>query len=364
MAVAMQSRPRVAHIVPAIFGSAGIVGGAERYAFELARHMAKSTPTRLVTFGGADRQDRVDGLTVQVLGGARHVRGQVTNPFSPRLLAAVRDADVIHCHQTHVVASSFAAAAARLTSRRVFTTELGGGGWDVSGYISTDRWFHGHLHISEYSRRVSGHEGRSWAHVISGGVDTERFAPDPDVARTDTVVFVGRLLPHKGLDDLIEAAPADMPVEIIGRPYDPAYFERLQQAARGKQIVFRLDCGDASIVDAYRRALCVVLPSVYRTRDGGETRVPELLGQTLLEGMSCGAPGVCTAVASLPEVVEDGVSGFVVPPGNPSALRDKLLWLREHRAGARALGIRARARVLQQFQWSDVVERCLSIYTH
>jgi glycosyltransferase involved in cell wall biosynthesis len=292
------------------------------------------------------------------------VRGQLTNPFSARLAGALREADVVHCHQTHVVASSFAAAVARMTRRRVFTTELGGGGWDVSSYISTDRWFHGHLHISAYSRRVCGHDDRPWAHVISGGVDIDRFAPDPSVPRGETVVFVGRLLPHKGLDDLIDAAPEDLPVEIIGRPYDAAYAERLQQAARGKRIVFRFDCDDDAVVEAYRRALCVVLPSVYRTRDGSETRVPELLGQTLLEGMACGAPAVCTRVASLPEVVEEGVSGFVVQPGDPAALRERLSWLRARPDLAAAIGAQARARVLERFQWPAVVERCLSIYAH
>jgi glycosyltransferase involved in cell wall biosynthesis len=364
MEMSMRHTPRVLHVVPALFGDSGIVGGAERYAFELARHMAERTPTQLVTFGEDDRVEQVDGLMVRVLGGAHRVRGQATNPFSRRLLPLLRDAEVIHCHQTHVVASSVAAATARLTSRRVFTTELGGGGWDVSAYVSTDRWFHGHLHISEYSRHVSGHDGRPWAHVISGGVDVARFSPDSAVPRRDTVVFVGRLLPHKGLDDLIEAAADDLPVEIIGRPYDTAYCDRLRQAARGKQIAFRTDCDDEAIVNAYRRALCVVLPSVYRTRDGVETRIPELLGQTLLEGMACGAPGVCTRVASLPEVVEDGVSGFVVAPGNPKALRERLLWLRNRPADAAAMGVRARARVMERFQWCDVVERCLSIYAH
>jgi glycosyltransferase involved in cell wall biosynthesis len=95
---------------------------------------------------------------------------------------------------------------------------------------------------------------------------------------------------------------------------------------------------------------------------GGQTRVPELLGQTLLEGMACGAPAVCTAVASLPEVVEDGVSGFVVPPNDPAALRAALVRLRDDPAAAAAMGRAARRRVLDRFTWPAVVRRCLDAY--
>ena len=65
----------------------------------------------------------------------------------------------------------------RLRGRRVFCTDLGGGGWDISAYVSTDRWFDGHLHISQYSRHVFGHDGLASARVIYGGVDAARFSP-------------------------------------------------------------------------------------------------------------------------------------------------------------------------------------------
>jgi glycosyltransferase involved in cell wall biosynthesis len=116
------------------------------------------------------------------------------------------------------------------------------------------------------------------------------------------------------------------------------------------------------MVRAYRRALCVVLPSVYRDCYGAESRVPELLGQTLLEGMACGIPAICTDVASMPEVVVDGVTGFVVPPNDPTALGDKLRWLRDHPAQSVLLGQAGRQRVLERFTWNAVVRRCLDLY--
>jgi glycosyltransferase involved in cell wall biosynthesis len=175
-------------------------------------------------------------------------------------------------------------------------------------------------------------------------------------------VFVGRLLPHKGIDDLVKGLPDGMTLEVIGRPYHDRYFADLKRLAIGKRVVFRHDCDDADIVSAYRRATCVVLPSVYRDCYGGETTIPELLGQTLLEAMACRTPAICTDVASMPEIVEDGVTGFVVAPNRPDLMRQKLEWLRDHPLQAEAMGMASHARVENLFTWPRVVERCLEAY--
>jgi glycosyltransferase involved in cell wall biosynthesis len=291
------------------------------------------------------------------------VRDQRTNPVALALVSEVRKADVVHCHQQHVLASSLAALVCKLSGRRVFVSDLGGGGWDISAYVSTDRWYHGHLHISQYSRTIYGHSDKSWAHVILGGVDAEKFSPDETLKRDGTVLFVGRLLPHKGVNDLINAVASDMPLELVGQVTDVRFIEDLKRLAKDKQVTFRHDCDDAALIRAYRKALCVVLPSVYKTMYGEMSKVPELLGQTLLEGMACGTPAICTDVASLPEVVEDGVTGFVVPAHDIAALNQRLCWLREHRQEAEEMGRAARQRVLEKFTWPSVVKRCLEIYT-
>jgi glycosyltransferase involved in cell wall biosynthesis len=349
--------------VPALFTEDdGIIGGAERYVFELARHMAEEAPTSLVTFGSRGREERTGALRVRVLGNPWHVRGQRANPFAFALFDEIRRADIIHCHQQHIVASTVSAITARLLGHPVFCTELGGGGWDLSSFVSTDRLYDAHLHISQYSRRIAGHAGQAWAHVIDGGVDTLKFSPDPALPRGAGVLFVGRLLPHKGIDVLIRALPQDLPAEIIGPVCDRQYLDDLHALAAGKQVTFRHDCGDDALVDAYRRALCIVLPSVYNDMYGHHTDVPELLGQTLLEGMACGAPAVCTSVASLPELVEDGITGHVVPPNDPVSLGTALMALANNPARAGQMGAAARVSVTARFTWAAVVEECLRLY--
>ena len=360
---ATSDTPRVVHIVPAYFRKVeGVLGGAERYALELARAMSRRVPSTLYSFGPKAERFRIDDLEVRIFRTTMHVRAKHRNPVSLAMLPTLRGFDVIHCHQRNMIFASLSAACGRLLGRRVFVSDLGGGAWDISAYVSTERLFRGHLHISEYSRSLADREGDPRHRVIMGGIDVDKFSPDPAVRRGDAVLFVGRLLPHKGVIDLVDAVDPDMPLEIIGQPYDDRYYADLMRAAEGKSVTFRHDCDDAVLVDAYRRARVVVLPSVYQDRYGGKTLVPELLGQTLLEGMACGAPAICTGVASMPEVVEDGVTGFIVPPNDPAALGAKLRYLRDHPDEAARMGAAARRRVVDHFTWDRVVDRCLAAY--
>jgi glycosyltransferase involved in cell wall biosynthesis len=347
-----------------LFGRDGIFGGGERYSFELARHMAQVVPTTLLAFGEKPgKWTMPEGLKVQVLGPAWSVRGQKFNPMHLGIIPLIASADVVHAHQTNILASEFAALIGRFTARRVFTSDLGGGGWCLGARFCTSRWFHRHLHISEYSRMLAGKVDDSMHRVIWGGVDTHKFRPDPSLAKEPLVVYAGRLMPHKGIDNLIEALPEGLILEVIGRPYHNEYFEKLKHLAVGRKVVFRTQCDDAEMIRAYQRAMCVVLPSVYRDCYGNETRVPELLGQTPLEAMACGTPAIVTRVASLPEVVEDGQTGFVVPPNDPAALKSKLEWLRDHPVELFRMGVTGRNRVEERFTWNAVVNRCLDIYS-
>src|SRR5258708_4391547 len=73
----------VIHVIPPFFRTGdGVIGGAERYAFELARNMANIVPTTLVSFGEKDSEDSFGALKVKLLGDAHYVRRQRTNPMA------------------------------------------------------------------------------------------------------------------------------------------------------------------------------------------------------------------------------------------------------------------------------------------
>jgi glycosyltransferase involved in cell wall biosynthesis len=106
----------------------------------------------------------------------------------------------------------------------------------------------------------------------------------------------------------------------------------------------------------------MVIPSVERTCYGRDIRVSELLGLVALEAMASGTPVIASHVGGLPEVVQDGVTGFLVPPGDVPALHDRLDQLLRDPALAHRLGQNSRELVLERFTWAKVAERCLAAY--
>lgn len=94
------------------------------------------------------------------------------------------------------------------------------------------------------------------------------------------------------------------------------------------------------------RAAVVALPSLF-----------EPFGLALLEGMAFGAACVGSDVEAIPEIIDDGRTGFVVPPGDAPALAERLVALLTAPALARTLGLRGREKYLRQFTWAAVMRR-------
>jgi len=280
-------------------------------------------------------------------------------PFSPGLMAELRGADVIHCHQYFVLPTFLAALQGRLQGSRIFVSDLGGGAWTPGFQIDQSRWIEAHLPISQYAAR--GLPGKNRRHrVIYGGVDHARRPMRSALAHDGTVVFLGRLLPHKGVHFLIEGLPEGMPLHILGTAPDAAYLARLEGLAAGKDVQFHLGLLDDEVTGFLQRAMALVHPTP--VGPDGSAGAAELLGLAPLEAMACGCPVVASDAASLPEVVADGESGLLVPPNRPEEIGRALLRLREDGELWPRLARGARRRVEETFTWERVVERCMAAY--
>lgn len=348
---------RVCHVSPTYFAPESVLGGGERFAEELARAMAERAEVKLVSFGRVAHRERPLPTYERVILKSWRRRG--ATPFAAGLVRELRGADVIHCHQYFVLPTFLAALQGHLQGSRVFVSDLGGGGWTPAYQIDQSRWIDAHLPISRYAARdLPGSNRRH--HVIYGGVDLARYTLRAAAEHAGSAVFLGRLLPHKGVHVLLAGLPPGVPLDVVGSAPDTPYLARLQALAAGKDVRFHLGLPDAEVLTLLQRAMALVHPTPVDA--AGSAGVNELFGLALVEAMACGCPVVASDAASLPEIVEHEVSGLLVPPNDPAAIGRALVRLRDDPALWRRLAAGARRRVEERFTWRQVVERCLAAY--
>jgi glycosyltransferase involved in cell wall biosynthesis len=192
-------------------------------------------------------------------------------------------------------------------------------------------------------------------HVVRAGVDTRCFAP-LDGAPTPPgaalrILCVGTLHEVKGQAHLVDACRllADAGIatrcRLVGDGPDRAPLEaRIRAAGLDGRVVLAGSRTAPEVAAELRGADVLVAPSV-PTRHGRREGIPVVL----MEAMSSGVPVVASAISGIPELVEDGVSGLLVLPGEPAAIAAALRRLAEDPALRARLGRAARARVLEEF---------------
>ena len=355
-------------VAPTAFGEDGIYGGGERYPLELARAIARHTDCTLLTFArpGRSRHREPGGLTVEVLPARTYLHHHPAHPVSLALPRAVAPFDVVHVHQLWATPSRVATVAGRATGGRVAVTDHGLLGRRPRPLVHhlADRF----LTVSRYSAQVLG-VGQDRSTVIYGGVDVRRHCPGPSAARAG-VLFVGRLTPHKGLDRLIRALPPGAELSVVGTgghdPHEPesGYEAMLHRLAASSEAHVRFlgAVEDETLLERYRRASVLVLPSVELTCYGKRVAISELLGLSVLEAMACATPVVASRLGGLQEVVRHGETGFLVEPGDVDGLRHHLEMVLGDARLARRMGDNARQRAADQFTWDECARRCLDAY--
>ncbi|HEY0518895.1 MAG TPA: glycosyltransferase family 4 protein [Ilumatobacteraceae bacterium] len=157
------------------------------------------------------------------------------------------------------------------------------------------------------------------------------------------MIFVGDLRPMKGLDVLLDAYSTlepSMPLVLIGKSWPDT------PTALPRRVVVHDRWPNAAVIEAFRRSSIAVVPSVWA----------EPFGIVVIEAMAGGSPVVASAVGGIPEIVEDGVSGLLVAPGDATALGHALAELIGDPQRRAAMGEAARRRA-EDFTAARVVDR-------
>lgn len=203
---------------------------------------------------------------------------------------------------------------------------------------------------------------REKVQVIPFGIDTERFSPEQDWRperghdRPLRFLFVGRLVRYKGLFELLKAMRrAKGTLEVVG---DGPLKESLIQYAEANQIServqFRGKVSDAELIQFYRQADVIVLPSI----DRGEG-----FGYVLAEGMACGAAAISTELGTGTSFVnQHHLTGLVVPPQDAGALAEAMNFLDHSRDTLANYRANALQRIRQQFSIATMISRTLDLY--
>ncbi|MFF4545689.1 glycogen synthase [Streptomyces sp. NPDC001435] len=215
-------------------------------------------------------------------------------------------------------------------------------------------------------------------HVVHNGIDTTLYRPDhgTDVLTRlgldpdrPYVLFVGRITRQKGVPHLLRAVrnidPAAQVVLCAGAPDTPEIdrefrdlFQELSRVREGVHWIPQM-LPRADVIQLLTHAAVFACPSVY-----------EPLGIVNLEAMACGTPVVASRVGGIPEVVEDGVTGLLVPVHKEgedagefeAGLARALDAVVGDRETARRMGEAGRERAVGEFGWDAVARRTVRLY--
>jgi glycosyltransferase involved in cell wall biosynthesis len=190
--------------------------------------------------------------------------------------------------------------------------------------------------------------------IVHCGVEPALYDRPPAPASSPVeLVFVGRLAPVKGIRILLEAmgqVTAPVRLTIVGDGPDRTHLERAA-VPLGERVRFTGYLGQAEVAGTLARAHIVVLPSF---AEG----VPVML----MEAMAARLPVIATQVAGTGELVEDGVSGFLVPPGDAVSLAAAIDALAADEGLRARMGEAGRARVRAEFDIRDEGRRLAALF--
>jgi glycosyltransferase involved in cell wall biosynthesis len=193
---------------------------------------------------------------------------------------------------------------------------------------------------------VASEVGRA-ATILPHGVDLRRFRPEPERDPV-TLLAVGRLVPKKGFDVLVDAAARtehDVRVRIVGDgPERAPLAARIRGAGLADRVRLDPPLTHDELPAAYAAANIVVVPSV-RDAKGDRDGLPNVV----LEALASGRAVVASGIAAIGSVVRDGETGLVVPPGDADALARALDSVAADAALRARLGAAGRALVERDF---------------
>src|SRR5262245_46630335 len=209
--------------------------------------------------------------------------------------------------------------------------------------------------------------------AVLGGVDTTHFSPEgagssarAPGGNAPTLGVAGHLLPIKGLEVAIRALPhlagkaSGARLRIAGAGPEEESLQRLVGSlALEERVEFAGEVSYEAMPQFYRSLDVYLQPSVEIRHPASGALQAESMGRAIAEAMSCGLPVVASRSGGIPDVVREGASGILVPPGEPASLAAAISRLLDSPETRRAFAEAARRHAVATFSWDSVVEAIL-----
>ncbi|HKP17845.1 MAG TPA: glycogen synthase [Gaiellaceae bacterium] len=382
-----------------------VYGGAGVHVEYLARELSRLVDLTVHCFG-AERAPGAGPRVVahrpweNLLGDAPYAAALGAVSVDLEMAAAAADADLVHSHTWYanlgghlaklVHGIPHVATVHSLEPMRPWKAEQLGGGYALSSWCERTA-----LEAADAIVAVSAEHRRDLlgcypavdpdrVRVIGNGIDTDEYRPDPaaDLVEQNgidpgkpSVLFVGRITRQKGLTHLLDAAeyidPSAQLVLCAGAADTPELAAEIQAKLRNVEstregvVWIERMLAKPEVIQLMTHATVFVCPSIY-----------EPLGIVNLEAMACETAVVATATGGIPEVVEDGVTGLLVPfdpvddvsrtPRDPDRfareIAERVNRLLADPDEARRMGAAGRARAVAEFSWTTVAQRVYDLY--
>jgi glycosyltransferase involved in cell wall biosynthesis len=361
------------------------VGAIEPYVYGLAKKLSGNN--RVDVLGLGQGELREGNLHIQTMPYVQKIQRPLSKtldwriayytPFLPEVLRKIlllhlKDPiDILHIHE---VFTGYAATLSKLSLGIPYVCSLHNDVRSIAPIQTANKI----LAVSEYGREFLIKERkveRSKVDVLYVAVDMDSINKmDTDQAKKQLglgqhkiILFVGRKCPEKGPQVLIKALPRiiranpDSLAVLVGPDYIfganfTDYTELLRKQAEElhvtDKIVFESHVSEAVKQLYYSAADVFVCPSIWQ----------DLCPSVVKEALAFGKPVVASKVGGIPEIIEDGYTGLLVPPNDAESLAEKVNLMLGDSQYAHELVSNGKKAVEEKFDFSAIAEKCISIY--
>ncbi len=386
-------------------------GGVGTYCLEITRHLADKldlhviTLTRQIeghkpTYSEQDMLDYFDNkINIHVLTNAKdtflyNVKFQYKILKSLPKLEKEFGFDLVHSNHAHMSDVLYKLKGGRLPSVTTIHTTIKGqrdsinsSGLPFNRLTPSEKWqvllyrplllferyslerCHKFITVSNWMRKLllDGYPTISRnISTIYNGIDPNRFSPIKANEKLDAiedinkpiVLFSSRMTTAKGAQFLIKAIPKilsenkDVHFVFTGASDNGPWVSLLKKYGVGPEhysFLGYMDYDDLPML--YAKATIYLLPTLY-----------ENFPFRMIEAMSCGTPVIGSNICAIPEAIENGKNGLLIPPKNEDAIVGAVLQLLDDESYTRRLGESARRTVLEKFTWDNIIKSMIEVY--